>query len=439
MVTTPRGFYNGSYVDIRPHRELFRRRGDVMGHPLTMSNVIQDSNSTQYHLPREDALELNYDVTSKICWMIARLAFEMVNATPRYIFSYRWGYQVDGQWSGMINDLKNGKADLGTNCIVTDTRRLSVVSYTDSVAPYRVRFIFRQPPLAYVANIFSLPFSSNVWIALVICCFASTAAVVLGFKWEANLDKDSQYLTGNIGDALLLTMSAVSQQGCVIEPRRAPGRIMLVVLFTTLMALYAAYSANIVVLLQAPSNSIRNLAQLTASKITLAANDVDYNRFVFNLYKDPVHQSVNKKINPDKGKGQFYTIDEGVEKIREGLFAFHSIVEGVYRRIEQTFLEMEKCDLTEVDFLSSFDPFVPVKKDSPYIELLRVTFKQIRESGIRAALNKRYQVPKPPCHTKSAAFSSVGLLDLQPVLVLMLYGIAISTAILAVEVAVFNM
>lgn len=56
---------------------------------------------------------------------------------------------------------------------------------------------------------------------------------------------------------------------------------MVFVLFTALMALYAAYSANIVVLLQAPSDSIRSLPQLANAKITLAANDVDYNHFVF--------------------------------------------------------------------------------------------------------------------------------------------------------------
>lgn len=56
----------------------------------------------------------------------------------------------------------------------------------------------------------------------------------------------------------------------------------------------------------------------------------------------------------------------------QGLFAFHSIVEPVYMRIEQTFLETEKCDLMEVDFLNSYDSFVPVRKESPYLELLRV-------------------------------------------------------------------
>lgn len=54
--SNPRGYYSGAFVDTRPSREFFRRRKDVMGHPLTMANVIQDSNTSQYHLPREDRL-----------------------------------------------------------------------------------------------------------------------------------------------------------------------------------------------------------------------------------------------------------------------------------------------------------------------------------------------------------------------------------------------
>ncbi|KAL4704757.1 hypothetical protein ACJJTC_009774, partial [Scirpophaga incertulas] len=222
LTMTPRGYYNNSLTDVRVHRTLFRRRRDVMGHPLTMANVIQDSNTTQYHLPREDRLEPQFDSIAKICWMNVRLAFEMLNATPRYIFAHRWGYKQNGQWDGMINELNTGRADLGTNCLVSDTERLDVVTYTDMVAPFRVRFVFRQPPLSYVSNIFSLPFSSCVWTAIAVCTALSAAILYLESKWEASLGRSSTQLYG-IGDSLLLTMSAVSQQGCVLEPRRISG------------------------------------------------------------------------------------------------------------------------------------------------------------------------------------------------------------------------
>lgn len=56
----------------------------------------------------------------------------------------------------------------------------------------------------------------------------------------------------------------------------------------------------------------------------------------------------------------------------QGLFALHSVAEPVYRQIEATFLESEKCDIATVDYLVTFDSFTPVRKGSPYLELIRV-------------------------------------------------------------------
>ncbi|CAK1584215.1 unnamed protein product [Parnassius mnemosyne] len=436
VISNRRGYYNGTFFDIRPHKELFRRRQNIMGHPLTMANVIQDSNSTQYHL--EDRLEAQHDSTAKISWMVVKLAFQMLNATPRYILSHRWGYKQNGTWSGMIDDILHNRADLGTNCAVY-TERLDVIQYTDTIAPFKVGFIFRQPPLSYVTNIFSLPFSTEVWLASIGCVVFSIITLYFASKWEVRLQRTPSQLDGTVSDAMLVTISAFSQQGCTLEPRKASGRMMLWVIFTALMALYAAYSANIVVLLQAPSSAIRTLTQLSQSKLTLAANDVDYNHFVFGMYSDAIRVKITNRVKPLKGKAHFYEIKEGVERIRQGLFAFHSIVEPVYRRVEQTFLEMEKCDLVEVDFMMGFNPFVPVKKDSPYLELLKVSFKRIRESGLQSAINKRLQVPKPKCTHRISAFNSVGILDLWPVLALMLYGTAVSLVILLIEMMTFKM
>nr|QEE82788.1 ionotropic receptor 75p [Conogethes pinicolalis] len=440
MQLTQRGFYNGSFYDTRPHRELYRRRKDLMGTTVIMSNVIQDSNDTKEHIEKEDRLDLHNDAVVKGCWMVAKHSYEMLNATRRHIYSYRWGYKVNGQWSGMIADIKSNKANTGTNCFIT-TDRLEEVAFTDMVMPVRLRFIFRQPPLPYIANIFSLPFSTDVWIAIVVCSVAATLALFFTSTWDVSMERNPTQLDGSISDALLLTLSAVAQQGCFIEPTRAPGRIIEWFFFAALMALYAAYSANIVVLLQAPSNSIRTLAQLAASKITLGAADVDvdYNRFVFSLYNDSVRMGIYRRVIPENGPPNFYSFDQGVEKIRQGLFAFHAIAEPVYHRIVETFKEAEKCDISQVDFVSGFDGFTPIKKDSPYLEVIRVTYKQIRESGIQSAVVRRFSVPPPHCVTSGSTFSSVGLLDVWPVIIFMLYGVAFSIFIFFAELLVHKL
>jgi hypothetical protein len=44
-------------------------------------------------------------------------------------------------------------------------------------------------------------------------------------------------------------------------------------------------------------------------------------------------------------------LTEGVEKIREGLFAFHMELGVGYKIIGQTFQEDEKCGLQEIQYL----------------------------------------------------------------------------------------
>ncbi|OWR51314.1 putative ionotropic receptor IR75p [Danaus plexippus plexippus] len=346
MSSIARGYYNGSLIDTRENREIFRRRKDIMGHPLTISNVIQDSNTSQYHIIKENRLELHYDGTTKLSYVHVQIAFQMLNATPRHVFSHRWGYKKNGQWSGMINDINTGRADLGTNCVPA-VERLSVVVFTDCIANFEVKFIFRQPPLSYVSNIFTLPFSKSVWIAIATSFAISTITIYIATKWEVRTFKTAQ--------------------------------------------------------------------------------------------KDPIRKAIYRKISPEKGKENFYNFNEGVELLRQGLFAFHAILELVYLRVEETFLENEKCDLMQLDFINSHDPFVPVYKHSPYLELLRVVFKRIRESGIQMANHRRFQVPKPRCTEKISTFSSVGIVHMKPVLLFITYGFLAAFLIMVAEIFVFRM
>ncbi|GBP35771.1 Glutamate receptor U1 [Eumeta japonica] len=284
IVETARGWYNHTkFYGVTGPRELFRRRKNLMLHPLTMINVVVDSNSSIEHIPKEDRLEPHFDSLTKICWIIVHLGFQMLNATPRYTFASSFGYKNEfGQWNGAINLLMTHQGDLATSCLPTHDRS-EVVTFTEMVAKTEVAFIFRQPPLSYVVSIYALPFSKNVWIASIVCIIVSGLTLFLATKWESNVHKSPTQPDGTLGDAFLLTMSAVCQQGCVLEPKKISGRMIVLFMFTALMALYAAYSANIVVLLRAPSHAITSLQKLYDSKITLAANDVDYNHFLLKV------------------------------------------------------------------------------------------------------------------------------------------------------------
>lgn len=135
--------------------------------------------------------------------------------------------------------------------------------------------------------------------------------------------------------------------------------------------LYASYTANIVSLLQSPSKNIRTMEDLYKSKIELYVEDTPYNRVYFSPSAD--NSPFQKKVIREKidKKNRFIKDSEGVAKIRKGLNAFFGTT-SIYRIIEDTFYEHEKCYLVDVEFVNYGYPYLAFKRNSPYREILRV-------------------------------------------------------------------
>nr|XP_034835556.1 ionotropic receptor 75a-like [Maniola hyperantus] len=423
----------GTVEDYREVKIMSLRRMDIRGHPLTMVMVIVDSNETRDHL--DDRLNLQQDSISKMSHMVVRVCFDMLNASEKRLFTHTWGYKdKHGKWQGLIDHLLKKEGDLGTIMIFTEDR-MKTIDYIAMIGSTAVRFSFREPPLALMENIFALPFTVAVWFAIFICVLGCAVFLYITSKWEASVSMHPLQLNGTWADVLILIIGAVLQQGCTLEPRYAAGRCVTLLLFVALTILYAAYSANIVVLLRAPSSSVKTLPDLLNSPLKLGASDFEYNRYFFTKMNDPIRKAIyDKKIAPKGKKPNFYSMEEGIEKVRKGLFAFHMELNPGYRLIQETFLEEEKCDLVEMDYLNEIDPWLPGQKRSPYKDLFKISFAKIRETGIQANIHRRLQVPKPHCSGSISTFSSVGITDMYPALIATLYGAFISVAVLILEI-----
>lgn len=186
--------------------------------------------------------------------------------------------------------------------------RLALFDCIAMTTPARGFFLFKQPPLSYVANIFTLPFESNLWltdIAFLIVCSVLLYIVVV---WEWKIRREIQgkpevdTLSDNIWDTIMFTIGnlllligisvrfslnfpwfpgAVCQQGYPNEPKSGSGKIIILTLFFTLIFMFTAFSANTVVLFQSSASNIRTLEDLYNSKMTLGVDDQLYYRFWF--------------------------------------------------------------------------------------------------------------------------------------------------------------
>lgn len=90
---------------------------------------------------------------------------------------------------------------------------------------YRSRFIFRQPLLSTVSNIFVLPFHRSVWIAIGILILLIITLLFISMKWEYHCGasaKSAMYWRQmnpgkpTLGDDILVILGAFFQQGVFV-------------------------------------------------------------------------------------------------------------------------------------------------------------------------------------------------------------------------------
>lgn len=115
------------------------------------------------------------------------------------------------------------------------------------------------------------------------------------------------------------------------------------------------------------------MEDLYKSKLRLGVEDTPYNRYYFSTADKPFERKVYlEKLAPPGKKDNFMSAQEGVSRVRRGLFAFIMEETGAYKIMEDKFFEHEKCELVNIEFLKFSDPFLALKKRLPYKEMLKV-------------------------------------------------------------------
>ncbi|XP_011706985.1 PREDICTED: uncharacterized protein LOC105462152, partial [Wasmannia auropunctata] len=151
-------------------------------------------------------------------------------------------------------------------------------------------------------------------------------------------------------------------------------------------------------------------------------------------FQDPVRKAiVEQKIEPKGRKSNWMSIEEGVRRMRNELFAFHSGEIGtVYQLVQDTYFEEEKCGLTEIDFLNVLYPLLAIQKRSPYLEIIKTGALKLREYGLKYRAEYRLYTRKPLCASQTS-FITIGFTECYFALVTMGYGVLFSVMVLAFE------
>ncbi|XP_011862474.1 PREDICTED: probable glutamate receptor [Vollenhovia emeryi] len=429
-----------SGLQMRTHDVASARRRDLQQTALKSCLVMTDPN-TKNHLTDFEDKAIDPVTKANYPWILHLV--NRMNATVSFAETNSWGYRdQNGSWSGMIGMLERREIDIGGTATFLVPERIGVVQYIQLYTHTSSRFVFRRPLLSSVSNIFTLPFQRHVWMAIAVFLFLVFCLLYLSIKWEysnTRMAKSAAYWNQlnpsepTVSDYLLILLGAFAQQGYSYEPFRVSPRIVTFMLLLTSLSLYAAYTANIVGLLQSTTDSIKTLPGLLHSPLKLGAQDVVYNRHYFKAFQDPVRKAiVEHRIEPKGRKSNWMPIEDGVRRIKNELFAFQGEIGTMYQLMQDTYLEEEKCGLTEIDFLKVLYPLLAIQKQSPYSEIIKIGALKLREYGLKYHEEYRLYTRKPVCSSQTS-FITIGLTECYFALVIMGYGILFALIILALE------
>ncbi|XP_011862464.1 PREDICTED: glutamate receptor ionotropic, kainate 5-like isoform X2 [Vollenhovia emeryi] len=401
----------------------------VMSYPDTMNHLT-------------DFMHNTLDPMTKVNYIWVHHLMNRINATITFNVVYKnWGRKTkNGSWDGMVGMLQRREIDIGGTAMFILDERIPIVEYIHLYTRTKLCFIFRRPLLSTMKNIFIMPFQQSVWIAIAAFLVLVFCLLHLSIKWEhyRGASKTSAAYWNQLNnskptvtDNLFIVLGAVSQQGYSYEPYRVPSRIITLMLLLTSLNLYAAYTANIVALLQTPTDSIKTLSDLLHSPLTLGSYDLPVNRYYFkntNL-QDPVRTAILQKVD---SKSNWISLEEGVRRIQTESFAFHGTRSPIYTIVQQTYQENEKCGLTEMDYLSQIYPLLAVQKQSPYLELIKNGALKLWENGLMFRDEYRLYVNKPTCSSQTG-FITIGFTECYFAIVAMGYGTLLSVVVFILE------
>uniref|UniRef100_A0A1B0FV11 Ionotropic glutamate receptor C-terminal domain-containing protein n=1 Tax=Lutzomyia longipalpis TaxID=7200 RepID=A0A1B0FV11_LUTLO len=329
-----------------------------------------------HRLTKYDDLRMNYiDTATKTTYQFLMNLATDLNFTYDLTQTDSYGFLKNGSFTGLMGHLERKEIEVGIASSFLRKDRLPIVEYISESFIIRSPLIFRQPSLASVSNIYALPFGLSVWVSLIALIVILILAQILLIAMPIMRNEAS------LLDSFSIVLSAVSQQGFSRDSFRFSWRILHFITFLSFYFLFSSYSANIVALLQSPSNALKTISDVTHSNLKVQVQNKEYNPVLYEESTDPaVIELFLKKIKPFGAKG-YEDAEVGVKNILTGRFAYQIEAHTAYKIISNTYTESEKCGLKEIESVKIPRHSIPIVRNSSYRSIFRERLMWQRETG----------------------------------------------------------
>ncbi|XP_057323934.1 ionotropic receptor 75a-like [Microplitis mediator] len=382
----------------------YKRRGNLYGLVLNASIVVDHPPVPDYNTYIHNPINPHLDTMHRYNYALTLQLRDYYNFTMNLKRGTTWGYLINGTFNGIIGDMMKGLVDFGATPFQYKPERLDAIEYTVQAWMARPCFIFRHPTTNELSNPFLKPFEMKVWYVIAIFAAVNWIFLYTSVKLEHKLVMKQPVCTLDTypaSEIIMITTSAICQQGLSDGPRFYAGRIVFIFLFIWGFLLYQFYSASIVgSLLAGKPKWINTLQDLADSNLEVGIEDIAYNYDFFATTTDPVAQQLYREkvaVNKKRKREPYYTIEEGLQRMQKGGFAFHVDVATAYKIIEETFDVNEICDLVEIQLFPPKHTATATARFSPFKKMVTYGLRQVVEHGMARRLRNVWMHRRPEC------------------------------------------
>lgn len=310
-----------------------------------------------------------------------------------------WGLPVNGStdFDGICGMIERQEVDFGANVLTYTPARHRILDSGLSVFKFRQVIVFRHPVNSKgLRNVFLAPLLTETWLVLLGVVVLSIVVLYMSYWYDKYRHRTDE---GNFMITFITTISIMAQQGTTLD-RFTSFQVKIVLFFMIILSFcwFQFYSSSIVgTLLSPPPRTITTLKALTRSDLKIILEDVPTSVLVFKVsVNEDLLEFYNKKI---VGKEVYVTVEEGVRMIKSNRnTAFFTFVDEAYDYMKSILSYSELDELQEILAIENNHRallYVPIAKNSPFKELIRVGVLKLIETGVRSYVVQRWTSAPP--------------------------------------------
>ncbi|XP_078616087.1 glutamate receptor ionotropic, kainate 5-like [Branchiostoma floridae x Branchiostoma japonicum] len=350
----------------------------------------------------------------------------------------------DGNWTGVIGQIVNEKADLALSSLSITSLREKVVDFTNPFMEYGHVLVMRRPSLEDRHILaFTHPFHWQVWLCIITCMFTVGILLFLTSRLRLKMNAGDRHADNdrafNLRNSLWFVYWSMMRKGGEPPPRSLSIRIMAGFWWLFVLIVVSTYTANLTAFLTVkrlkhPVTSLDDLASQTKVKYGIVNRGSLYDFFKAQEGTSSIYERLWYGMEANPQESFVSNIQEGMDRARQGEYAF--ITEGTHFMYEA--MKDPDCQLSMVGAPFVYGGYgIATRNGSHWTEKLTIGILQLRELGRINALRDRWW-PKSECSLDGsdprANASGLTLGELKGVFYLLFCGLAVGVVVAVCEI-----